>query len=74
VGGSVPIHDEVILSLERLDSIFSFDDENGILTCGSGCVLQSLQEKVANHDHLMPIDLGAKGSCQIGGNVSTNAG
>jgi FAD/FMN-containing dehydrogenase len=36
--------------------------------------LQTLQEKVASWNHLMPIDLGAKGTCMIGGNVATNAG
>jgi len=40
----------------------------------AGCILQSLTDYVAPHNHIMPIDLGAKGSCQIGGNVATNAG
>lgn len=74
VGGSVPIQNEVILSVEKLNDIYSFDKVNGILQCGAGCVLQTLQEQVASWDHLVPIDLGAKGTCQIGGNVSTNAG
>lgn len=74
VGGSVPIKNEVILSVEKLNDIYSFDKVNGILQCGAGCVLQTLQAQVASWDHLVPIDLGAKGTCQIGGNVSTNAG
>jgi len=75
VGGSVPVHDEVILSVERLNKIDAFDEVNGILSCGSGCILQNLQERVATEwDHLVPIDLGSKGSCMIGGTVSTNAG
>jgi D-2-hydroxyglutarate dehydrogenase len=74
VGGSVPVRDEVIVSLERLNDVISFDKENGILQCGAGCILQNLQQQVASWDHLMPIDLGSKGTCQIGGNVSTNAG
>jgi FAD/FMN-containing dehydrogenase len=36
--------------------------------------LQTLQAKVANWNHLVPIDLGSKGTCMIGGNVATNAG
>ena len=74
VGGSVPIQDEIILTTSGLNQIDSFDEINGILSCGSGCILQHLQEKVASWNHIIPIDLGAKGSCMIGGNVSTNAG
>lgn len=68
------MHDEIILSVERLNEIHSFDAINGILQCGAGCILQTLQEKVASWNHLMPIDLGAKGTCMIGGNIATNAG
>ena len=46
----------------------------GMLTCQAGCVLEQLDNHVGEHGHIMPLDLGAKGSCQIGGNVSTNAG
>ena len=46
----------------------------GVLTCQAGCVLEQLDNFVEEHGHTMPLDLGAKGSCQIGGNVSTNAG
>lgn len=60
--------------MERLNEIHSFDDINGIIQCGAGCVLQTLQAKVANWNHLVPIDLGSKGTCMIGGNVATNAG
>jgi FAD/FMN-containing dehydrogenase len=74
VGGSVPIDDELILSLKGMNEIYTFDEINGIVQCGAGCVLQTLQEKVASWNHLVPIDLGAKGTCMIGGNVATNAG
>ncbi len=46
----------------------------GVLSCQSGCVLEQLDNHVGEQGHTMPLDLGAKGSCQIGGNVSTNAG
>jgi len=46
----------------------------GILTCQSGCVLERLDDEVSKEGFMMPLDLGAKGSCHIGGNVSTNAG
>ncbi|KAF5337329.1 hypothetical protein D9611_003319 [Ephemerocybe angulata] len=74
VGGSVPIKDEVVLSLSNMNKIRSFDPISGVLVADAGCILQTLTDYVAPHHHIMPIDLGAKGSCQIGGNVSTNAG
>ncbi|KAF9651398.1 FAD-binding domain-containing protein [Thelephora ganbajun] len=74
VGGSVPVRDELILSLSNLNKIRSFDPVSGILVADAGCILQSLVDYLAPHNHIMPIDLGAKGSCHIGGNVSTNAG
>lgn len=46
----------------------------GSIVCQAGCVLEALDTALAEHDLMMPLDLGAKGSCQIGGNVSTNAG
>lgn len=74
VGGSVPVFDEVILSLSGMNRVLSFDPTSGALVCEAGCILQSLDEHVAQHGFTMPLDLGAKGSCQIGGNVATNAG
>jgi D-2-hydroxyglutarate dehydrogenase len=47
---------------------------SGVLVAQAGCVLQTLDEHAGERGFLMPLDLGAKGSCQIGGNVSTNAG
>ncbi|XP_078180819.1 FAD-linked oxidases family protein [Carex rostrata] len=74
VGGSVPVYDEVVISLANMDKIISLDKVNGILTCEAGCVLENLNSFLENEGFIMPLDLGAKGSCQIGGNVSTNAG
>lgn len=74
VGGSVPVFDEVILSLNGLSNIRSFDETSGILTADAGCILQSLDDFVKEKGFIIPLDLGAKGSCQIGGNVATNAG
>ena len=74
VGGSVPVHDEVILSLQRMARVESFDDVSGVLVCEAGCVLEALDTRLAAQGYMMPLDLGAKGSCMIGGNVSTNAG
>lgn len=45
-----------------------------MLVCQAGCILESLDEMLSDHGLMMPLDLGAKGSCHIGGNASTNAG
>ena len=74
VGGSVPVFDEVVISLSRLNKIQSFDEISGNLVCGAGCILENVDGFLRNKDHIFPLDLGAKGSCQIGGNVATNAG
>lgn len=74
VGGSIPTGNEVVLSLSRMNEIISFDPLSSVLTCEAGCILEHLSLFLRPHQHIMPLDLGAKGSCQIGGNVSTNAG
>jgi D-2-hydroxyglutarate dehydrogenase len=74
VGGSVPVHDEIVVSTSAMNSVISFDEVSGILVCEAGCVLENLDNYVAKHGYMMPLDLGAKGTCQIGGNVSANAG
>jgi len=74
VGGSTPVNDEVILSLKNLNKIIGFDEISGVLTCEAGCVLETLNQYLAEKSYEMPLDLGAKGSCAIGGNIATNAG
>ncbi|XP_043079854.1 D-2-hydroxyglutarate dehydrogenase, mitochondrial isoform X1 [Puntigrus tetrazona] len=74
VGGSVPVFDEIILSTSLMNQVITFDNVSGILTCQAGCVLENLSNYLEERDFIMPLDLGAKGSCHIGGNVSTNAG
>ena len=54
--------------------MYLFFGISGILTCQAGCILESLDKHVEDEGLMMPLDLGAKGSCHIGGNVSTNAG
>jgi len=74
VGGSVPLHDEVVISTKKMNQIFGFDETQGILTCEAGAILETLQNYSKELGYMMPLDLGAKGSCQIGGNLATNAG
>ncbi|CAH4019647.1 D-2-hydroxyglutarate dehydrogenase, mitochondrial isoform X1 [Pieris brassicae] len=74
VGGSVPVFDEIILNLSSMNKIISLDEISGALVCEAGCILENLDNYVRDRNLVMPLDLGAKGSCHIGGNVSTNAG
>lgn len=74
VAGTTPIFDEIILSMQLMNQIEHVDETAGILVCQTGCILEKLEEHLSQHNLIMPIDLGAKGTCQIGGNVSTNAG
>lgn len=63
-----------ILSLERMNAIREIDALNFSVVVEAGCVLEALHEAVSAEDLMFPLSLGAKGSCQIGGNVATNAG
>ncbi|KAK7094001.1 D-2-hydroxyglutarate dehydrogenase, mitochondrial-like [Littorina saxatilis] len=74
VAGSVPVFDEVIISTQLMNNIISLDEVSGTLVCQAGCVLAALDDHVAQRGLTMPLDLGAKGSCHIGGNLATNAG
>jgi FAD/FMN-containing dehydrogenase len=74
VGGSVPVFDEIVVSTSRMNQIRSFDEVTGVLVADAGVVLEVADQFLAEKDYLFPLDLGAKGSCHIGGNVSTNAG
>lgn len=75
VGGSIPISSqEIVLSMEKMDTIESDGTDSTVLRAQAGCILQDLQDHATKIGSLVPVDLGAKGTCQIGGNVATNAG
>lgn len=74
VGGSVPVFDEIVISTSRMNDIRSFDEVSGVLVVDAGCILEAVENFLAEKNHIFPLDLGAKGSCHIGGNVATNAG
>lgn len=74
VEGTTVSEDEIVLSLERMTQIEEIDAIGRTATVQAGTVLQVMQESVAEHDLYFPLDLGARGSCTIGGNVATNAG
>ena len=75
-GASVPhAHGrEIIVNLSRLNRIRAIDAGNYTMTAEAGCILADLQAAAAEVDRLLPLSLAAEGSCEIGGNISTNAG
>jgi FAD/FMN-containing dehydrogenase len=75
-GGSVPTgaRREVLLSLSRLNRVRALDPLNDTITVEAGCVLAAVQKAAEDAGRLFPLSLAAEGSCQIGGNLSTNAG
>jgi FAD/FMN-containing dehydrogenase len=75
-GGSVPagLKREIVLSLSRMNRIRALDALDCTLTAEAGCVLAAVQKAAGDAGRLFPVSLAAEGSCQIGGNLSTNAG
>jgi D-lactate dehydrogenase (cytochrome) len=73
-GGASPSEGQIVVSLSRLNKIRAVDPVNFTMTVEAGVVLQTVQAAAAAVDCLFPVSLGAEGSCQIGGNISTNAG
>ncbi|PVU95200.1 hypothetical protein BB561_001971 [Smittium simulii] len=72
--GSMAVYDEIVINLSKMNKIHSIDQDSGAMVCDAGCILQDLDLHLSDYDLTMPLDLGAKGSCHIGGNISTNAG
>jgi FAD/FMN-containing dehydrogenase len=72
--GAHPREGEIALSLERMVGIEEVDTAAGTITALAGTTLQTIQEAAEQAGFFCAIDLGARGSCTIGGNVSTNAG
>ena len=75
-GGAAPHEDasEVIVNLGRMNKVRAIDPVNFTITVEAGCVLADVQRAAADTDCLFPLSLAAEGSCQIGGNLATNAG
>ncbi len=76
MGGATPFEHggEILLSLSRMNRIRSLDALNYTMTVEAGCILSNVQQAADDADRLFPLSLGAEGTCQIGGNLSTNAG
>ena len=75
-GGAIPDErgGEILISLRRLDRIRSLSPLDYSMVVEAGCILSDLQRAAADAGRLFPLSLAAEGSCQIGGNLSTNAG
>ena len=75
-GGATPSANgkEIVLALGRMNRVLELDALNNTITVEAGCILANIQQAAAAADRLFPLSLGAEGSCQIGGNLATNAG
>ena len=65
---------EIVLNTSKLNKFLSIDPYNQSIIVESGCILQNIQEIANDNNLFFPLSLSAEGSCQIGGNTSTNAG
>jgi FAD/FMN-containing dehydrogenase len=76
VGGATPDRsgDSVIINVSRLRRVRAVDAANNSITVEAGCTLREVQDAAAAAGRLFPLSLAAEGSCEIGGNLSTNAG
>jgi FAD/FMN-containing dehydrogenase len=74
VRGALPNASEIVLSMERMNAVEEVDTSTGVAIAQAGAPLQKIQERVEQDGFTFPLDLGSRGSCTIGGNISTNAG
>jgi FAD/FMN-containing dehydrogenase len=74
VGGQIPFHGEVLLSLARMNRIRQVDAEGMNLIAEAGTILDAVHKAADDAQRLFPLSLASQGSCTIGGNLSTNAG
>src|SRR6476661_6098322 len=74
VGATLPFAGEIVLSMERMNAIEEVDIGGAVVIAQAAVPLQRVHERVAEHGFMYPLDLGARGTCTIGGNISTNAG
>lgn len=73
-GGAVATDGEVVVSLEKMNGIIAFNDVDRSLTVQAGVTLETIQQYAHDKGLFYPVNLASKGSCQIGGNVATDAG
>ena len=73
-GGAVARQNEIVISLEKMNQILSYDAVDEIVQVQSGVITQTLQDFALENDRFYPVDFASSGSSQIGGNIATNAG
>lgn len=73
-GGAVAAHGELVLSLDRMNKVLEFNPVDRTLTVQPGISLEAVQQAARDRGLIYPVDFAARGSCQIGGNIATNAG
>lgn len=73
-GGAHPVAGAVALSLERMNRVLAVDTQMATLTAEAGCILQTAQDAARDAGMMLAVDLGARGSCTVGGVIATNAG
>ncbi|UPG84721.1 FAD-binding oxidoreductase [Luteibacter aegosomatis] len=73
-GGAVAARGELVVSLDRMNKVLGFDPIDRTLTVQPGIALEAVQNAAREHRLMYPVDFAARGSCQIGGNIATNAG
>jgi FAD/FMN-containing dehydrogenase len=74
VGGAVPVRPCIVVCMERMRAIREIDTASATMTVEAGVVMEAVQKAAEGAGLFFPLDLGGRGSCQIGGNLSTNAG
>ena len=75
-GGAMPdaSGDQILLSMSRMNRVRRVDPDDYSIVVDAGCILADIQQAAREADRFFPLSLGAEGSCQIGGNLSTDAG
>ncbi len=73
-GGAVASNKELVLSLDRLNTIENFNSIDRTVSCGAGVITEQLQNFAEENNLYYPVDFASAGSSQIGGNIATNAG
>lgn len=74
VAGSQPIFDEIVINMSKMNKIINFDTVSNVLHTQAGVILENIHQYLNDINFCAPIDIASKGSCMIGGNISTHAG
>ncbi|ORX74805.1 D-lactate dehydrogenase 3 [Linderina pennispora] len=73
-GGAIAERDEVLLCMRDMNKVRDIDEVSGVVVAEAGCVLDDLDRHMQQLGYIVPVDLGSRNKCMIGGNVSTSAG